>query len=121
MEMNAPGATGRRHFRHRLDHSRLVVGQHHRHQSRLAADGADHRGGGHFAASCRSHACHGVAAAFQLFDGLEHRGMFDRRCDNVMTTTATCAENAENCGIVGFCAAAGEDDLARSCPDQPGH
>ena len=57
----------------------------------------------------------------QMFGGRDHRGVLDGADDDVLARGGSGASHAEHGEVVGFGAAAGEDDLRRRRVDERGH
>jgi len=62
----------------------------------------------------------GDAVFFERLAGVENGFVFDIGGDDVLGGTRSGADDSENGVIVGFCAAAGEDDFLRACAEKRG-
>src|SRR5437867_4492537 len=119
MNEDAPLAANTGDLRHRLNDSRLIVRQHHRHQAGVGTQSLNHALRTHLTRSLGRNDGHLVSAPLQLLHGFEDRWMFDRGCDNVMTTGGR--HGAKDRGIVRLGPTAGKDDVSRGRGDQSRH
>ncbi len=116
-QVNAAGTAELRDFGDRLDDACLVVGEHDGHEPCFGADGLENGRRIDRAAAPDWNDGQGVPSPLQLVERLEHRGMLDGRCDNVMTSGGR--NRPENRSVVRLRPAAREDDLSRGGSDQP--
>ena len=119
VHVNRSLAADARHVRDRLDHARLVVREHHRDEPRFGTERGDDCVRVDDPAARRRDDRDRVAAALQLGNRLQHRGVLDRGCDNVLTDIG--AGRAEDGRIVRLRTAARKDDVPRFRGDQFRH
>ncbi len=114
--MNAALAADARHLGDRLDDAGLVVDEHHRHETGVVAQGGQDGVRIDEAAAGGRDDRHGMSAARQLLQRLEHGRVLDGGCHNVMNPAPTY--RAEDRGVVRLGSAAGKDDVPRGRADQ---
>ncbi len=134
VQRNARAGADFRQLGHGLEHARFVVGEHHAGEARPLVEQSRELIDRHDSFTGGGHTMDSPALPFELFDGAEHAGVFDRRDDGFRRCACgrcrRCAcgrcqsacgrSQPENCQIVGLGPAAGEDQLVGPAAGQIG-